>query len=139
MLRLFREAACLTAAALAAACSLHAAAGVFDEDARREVRDLRTEMDRKVADLDTQIKMLDGSIKSLGIIQLLNQIEQLNSEIAKLRGQSEIFANQNDLLVKRQRDFYLDLDTRLRKLEGLAIDGRAPAVGGQTPSAQSPR
>ncbi len=130
MLRLFREAACLTAAALAATCSLHAAAGVFDEDARREVRDLRTEIDKKDRDLDARLLRIDESIKNLGIIQLLNQIEQLNAEIAKLRGQTEVLANQNDMLTKRQRDFYLDIDTRLRKLEGLPPEAAAgaPAV-----------
>ena len=111
-----------------AVCCGHAAAGVFDEDARREVRELRAELDKKDRELDVRLQRLDESIKNLGIIQLLNQIEQLSSEIAKLRGQNEVLANQNEQLTKRQRDFYLDIDTRLRKLEGLPAD--APAAPG---------
>ena len=105
---------------LAAAFVTNAAAGVFDEDARREVKDLRSEMNVQLRDIDTRIARVDDSIKNLGIIQLLNQIEQLNAELAKLRGQNEVLANQNEQLTKRQKDFYLDIDTRLRKLEGLS-------------------
>ena len=75
--------------------SANAGAGVFDEDARREVRDLRAETDRKDRDLEARLQKLDESLKNLGIIQLLNQIEQLSTEIAKLRGQNEVLANQN--------------------------------------------
>ena len=112
---------------LVAAFSLNAAAGIFDEDARREIRELRAELEKKDRDVDARLLKLDEAIKNLGIIQLLNQIEQLNAELAKLRGQNEVLANQNDQLTKRQRDFYLDIDTRLRKLEGLPPEG-APAA-----------
>jgi len=117
----------LIAVALVAACSGNAAAGVFDEDARREVRELRAELERKDRDLDTRLQKIDDAIRNLGIIQLLNQIEQLGTEIAKLRGQNEELVNQNDILTRRQRDFYLDIDTRLRKLEGLPPDAPAAA------------
>jgi tol-pal system protein YbgF len=113
---------CLPLAMLAAAFCLNAAAGVFDEDARREVKELRGEIERKDRDVDARLQKLDESIKNIGIIQLLNQIEQLNGEISKLRGQIEVLANQNDVLTRRQKDFYLDIDTRLRKLEGLPPD-----------------
>ena len=82
----------------------NAAAGVFDEDARREVKELRSEMNVQLREIDTRIARVDDSIKNLGIIQLLNQIEQLNAEIAKLRGQNEVLANQNEQLTKRQKD-----------------------------------
>lgn len=100
----------------------NAHAGIFDEDARREVKELRAELAKKDQETDARIVKLDESIKSLGIIQLLNQIDQLNGEIAKLRGQIEVLSNQNDILTKRQKDFYLDIDTRLRKLEGTPAD-----------------
>jgi tol-pal system protein YbgF len=116
-----------------AAFSLNAVAGVFDEDARREVKVLRGEIDAHNRDLDARIQKLDESIKSIGIIQLLNQIEQLNAEIARLRGQIEVMSNQNDQLTKRQKDFYFDIDARLRKLEG-AGDSNAP--GNTNPSGQ---
>lgn len=129
---------CLILAALMAALNMNATAGVFDEDARREVRDLRIEIDKKDRDIDARLQRLDESLKNLGIIQLLNQIEQLNTEIAKLRGQGEVIANQNDILTKRQRDFYLDIDTRLRKLEGLPADTPPVAPAVSPPSLVTP-
>ncbi|MBL0123337.1 MAG: tol-pal system protein YbgF [Betaproteobacteria bacterium] len=137
-----RGRSCLMLVALVAAPMLvpgmNATAGVFDEDARREVRDLRIEIDKKDRDIDGRLQRLDESLKNLGIIQLLNQIEQLNTEIAKLRGQGEVIANQNDILTKRQRDFYLDIDTRLRKLEGLPADTPLVAPAASPPSLVSP-
>lgn len=112
---------------MAVAFCMNATAGIFDEDARREVKELRTELEKRDRDVDGRILKLDESLKNLGIIQLLNQIEQLNAEISKLRGQIEVLSNQNDQLTKRQKDFYLDIDTRLRKLEGLPADA-APAA-----------
>ncbi len=95
----------LAPALLAAAFGLNAAAGVFDEDARREVKELRGELERKDRELDVRLQKLDESIKNIGIIQLLNQIEALNGEISKLRGQIEVLSNQNDVLTRRQKDF----------------------------------
>jgi tol-pal system protein YbgF len=123
----------LLVAALVVLPVARATAGVFDEDARREVRDLRAEIDRKDRDIDARLQRLDESLKNLGIIQLLNQIEQLSAEIAKLRGQNEVLANDAEQLTRRQRDFYLDIDTRLRRLEGVPAD---PATS--TPTAGSP-
>ena len=109
--------------------SLHANAGLFDDDeARRDIKNLRAQTDQQNRDIDSRLQRLEESIKNLGIIQLLNQIEQLNAEIAKLRGQVEVMSNLDEQLTKRQRDFYLDIDTRLRKLEVVPSD----AVPGAT-------
>ncbi|MBL8511519.1 MAG: tol-pal system protein YbgF [Betaproteobacteria bacterium] len=112
--------------ALAAVFSVNAAAGVFDEDARRELGQFRKQVEQQNGEIEARFQKLDESIKNLGIIQLLNQIEQLNAEIARLRGQIEVLNNQNEQLVKRQKDFYLDIDTRLGKLE--SQQAAAPVV-----------
>ena len=116
------------------ALSLNATAGLFDDqEARRDLRNLREQIEQQNRDSEARLQRLEESIKNLGIIQLLNQIEQLNAEIAKLRGQVEVMSNLDDQLTKRQRDFYLDIDTRLRKLEGLPPD--VPAGSSATPVA----
>ena len=98
-------------------------AGLFDDDeARKNIKQLGDKIEAQNKENDTRFLKLDESIKSLGIIQLLNQIETLNSEIARLRGQIEVLTNHGEQLQKRQKDFYLDIDTRLRTLEG----GNAP-------------
>ncbi len=109
--------------------SMNAVAGLFDdEEARKDLKNLRALVEQQNRDSEAKFQKLDESIKNIGIIQLLNQIEQLNAEIARLRGQIEVLANQNDQLGKRQKDFYLDIDTRLRKLEGVPADVVTPAA-----------
>ena len=117
--------------------SFNAAAGLFDDDeARRELKNLRAQTEQQNRDNEARFLKLDESIKNIGVIQLLNQIEQLNDEISKLRGQIEVLSNQNDQLTKRQKDFYLDIDSRLRKLEGVPPDTAAPAsISSATPAA----
>ncbi len=110
--------ATLTLAFLALSLQIGAQAGVFDGDALRENAELRRQVEKQAQDVDTRISRLDEAIKNIGVIQLLQQIDALNGEIAKLRGQIEVLVNQDEQLQKRQRDFYLDLDTRLRRLEG---------------------
>jgi tol-pal system protein YbgF len=106
-------------------------AGLFDDDeARKQIKQLAEKVELQNKDNDTKFLKLDESIKNLGIIQLLNQIEMLNSELAKLRGQVEVLTNQNELLQKRQKDFYLDIDTRLRALEGNANPQAGSALSG---------
>ncbi|HTT38159.1 MAG TPA: tol-pal system protein YbgF [Burkholderiales bacterium] len=58
-----------------------------------------------------------GDARSPGVIQLLNQVDTLQADINKLRGQFEVLNNALDNAQKRQRDMYLDLDTRLRRIE----------------------
>jgi tol-pal system protein YbgF len=55
-------------------------------------------------------------------LELVNQISALRAEIATLRGQIEVTANDLDQSQKRQKDFYVDLDTRLRKVETTIAD-----------------
>lgn len=99
---------------LLAACLLSLAipahAGLFDDDeARRRLDQLRA---------DTEARMEKLEEGSRAQMQLLNQMQALRDEIARLRGQLEVTANDLDQSQKRQKDFYVDLDTRLRKVEG---------------------
>jgi tol-pal system protein YbgF len=122
----------IVAVALSLPLSFSATAGLFDDDeARKDIKVLRAQN----IETDLRIQKLDESIKNLGILQLLNQIEKLNAELAQLRGQVEVLTNQNEQLGKRQKDFYLDIDTRLRKLEGV---GDAPPASSGQPSNNPP-
>jgi tol-pal system protein YbgF len=114
------------AATLGAA--LPARAGLFDDDeARRRVELLRQELMQQGKENEARIARLEESIRNIGVIELVRQLDQLNAEIARLRGQLEVLGNENQQIQKRQRDFYLDLDSRLKRLEGgSAAAGVAP-------------
>jgi tol-pal system protein YbgF len=69
----------------------------------------------RVARLEQQ---QSGGDQAQANIRLLNQISELQAEIASLRGMVEQQAFEIEALSKRNRDQYLDLDSRLGRLEG---------------------
>ena len=99
---------------------LPARAALFDdEEARKRVDLLRTEINARVDKLEAA---------SRGQIELANQIEALKAEVARLRGQVEVLTHEIESTQKRQKDFYVDLDNRLRKLEPQAGTEVKPAA-----------
>lgn len=56
------------------------------------------------------------------MVQLMNQIDALNRELSQLRGKVEELSNSILNAEKRQKDMYLDLDTRLRRIEASTTD-----------------
>lgn len=67
-----------------------------------------------------------------GAADLLNQLNQLRTEMQQLREMVEVLQNENEQLKQRNRDQYLDLDGRLNRLEGGALP---PAPAGTPPQA----
>jgi tol-pal system protein YbgF len=120
------------AAALMAAFAylpLHANAALFDDDeARKAILELRSKVDALARDVNSRI---DTKADKTSTLSLLNQHDQTMQEIARLRGQIEVLGNDLANAQKRQKDFYADLDARLRKLEPrqVTIDGQEAAVG----------
>lgn len=118
--------------ALCAWLPLHANAGLLDDDeARKAILDLRG----KVADLTRDVNArldtkADKSASQSAALDMVNQHEQTMQEIAKLRGQLEVLTNEVANSQKRQKDFYSDLDARIRKLEPrqVTIEGKEAAV-----------
>jgi tol-pal system protein YbgF len=124
----------------AAAAAIPARAGLFDDaEARRRIDLLRNELSQQGKENEARIAKLEESIRSIGVIELVRQLEDLNAELARLRGQLEVLANENQQIQKRQRDFYLDLDSRLKRLEGGsgAAAPSSPSDGGVAPTASS--
>lgn len=86
-------------------------AGLFDDSgARQQISDLKTENDQRFEALTN--KVLDLETRILG----------LQDELARLRGQMETLVYENEQAKKRQQDFYLDLDQRIRRFESGGID-----------------
>jgi tol-pal system protein YbgF len=127
----------LLAAALLPGAPAHA--GLFDDDeARRRIELLRSELSQQGRDNEARIAKLEESIRNIGVVELLRQIEQINTEMARIRGQLEVLANENQQLQKRQRDFYLDIDSRLKRLEGGAAATATPPVAPAAPAVGAP-
>jgi tol-pal system protein YbgF len=115
-LRLVSRAAVLLPVLLVAVLPLPAQAGMFDDDeARVRIEQLRTE----VTDLGKR-----ADTASRNQIDFANQTETIKSDIAKLRGQIEVLTYELEAAQKRQKDFYVDLDSRLRKLEQPPVEAK---------------
>jgi len=102
------------AAALSVIAPAHAA--LFDDDqARKGVADLQAQ---RAADAK-RIEALEQRVENQTRIQvdMNTQLEQLKADVARLRGQIEVLTNDLENAQKRQKDFYIDLDSRLRKIE----------------------
>lgn len=113
---------------LAAWLPLHASAGLLEDDeARKAILDLRAKIDAMARDLNARI---DTKTDKSAMLDMLNQHEQDMQEIARLRGQVETLANQLANVQKSQKDYYVDLDARIKKLEPqqATIDGRTAEV-----------
>jgi tol-pal system protein YbgF len=89
--------------------AIPAQAGILQDDqARQQIK----EQEARVQKLQNTVQQ---QIKSM--LDLQSQIDALNAEIRKLRGQNEETAHGLQEAAKRQKDFYVDLDTRLRHFE----------------------
>ncbi len=130
----------LTIALFVAACNaafmaLPAHAGLFDDDeARNRIEGLRRDVTEQGKRLDAATAASTTATRSQ--LDLANQIEQIKADIAKLRGQGEVLTYELDAAQKRQKDFYVDLDTRLRKLETNASESKPSDAA---PTALAPR
>lgn len=114
--------------------SVSAHAGLFDdEEARKQIVQLRAQMTETQRALDARIGELEAQAKNRSIIDLFNQVEVLKTEFAKLRGQIELLQNEMENTQKRQRDLYVDLDGRLRKIEAQQAEQAARAAAAATP------
>ncbi|HUH93668.1 MAG TPA: tol-pal system protein YbgF [Casimicrobiaceae bacterium] len=128
----------LWAAALAVQLAAPPARAAFfeDDEARQRIEQLRGRIDRLEGSVQERLRTLEDTVKGQGLVDLLRDVEQLKSDLAKLRGQYEVLAYELEQAQKRQRDLYLDLDGRLRKLESAAPAAGAP--GAPADNAQLP-
>src|ERR1700730_13520298 len=114
---------------------------MFDDDeARKRIETLRGRVDQIERSLAQRLDALET--KNAGVVDLFKDVEQIKADIAKLRGQYEVLTYELEQAQKRQRDLYLDLDSRLLKLEGgpgtpaapPGATGAAPAIHGGPPT-----
>ena len=105
-----------------------------DTDARREILKMRKQIEELTTKLDASVTTklaplntrVDDKADKKSIVDMIGEIEKLRSDVAALRGQVEVLSNEINNSQRRQKDFYNDLDQRLRKIEPqkLTVDGK---------------
>lgn len=120
---MFRKTLIAALVAAFSCASFQAHAALFgDDEARKAILELRAKTDALQKNSDNT---------SSGLLDLSNQNESLRQEIARLNGRIEELNNTLNTEQQRQKDFYTDLDGRLRKLEpqNVTVDGKDALVG----------
>ena len=106
----------LLAALGAALASPASHAALFGDD--QKLDQLRRQVDANQKSLEERLAKLEANAADRrAILDLAGQLDQLRADLARMRGQVEVLTNQIETAEKRQKDLYLDIDTRLRKLE----------------------
>jgi tol-pal system protein YbgF len=83
-----------------------------DDQARQQAQ----QADARVSALEDTTKQQSDK-QSRTLLDLQSQIESLNAQLHTLQGQNEELTHSLQDAEKRQKDFYIDLDTRLRHFE----------------------
>jgi tol-pal system protein YbgF len=122
------------ALALVAAAGVAHAALFDDDEARKRIADTNVRLAQVQAQLEARISALEQQLKAQGLVEMLSTVEQIKADLARLRGQLEVVTFELAEAQKRQRDLYVDLDTRMRKLETAQAAPQAPPAGA-TPGA----
>jgi tol-pal system protein YbgF len=120
-------------------------AAIFDDDVarkqisveRQRIDELKNELKKQQDAVDARIAKLEEASKNQALLDLFTQLEALKLEMNRLRGQIEVLNNNVENTAKRQRDMYVDLDTRVRRFEqqGGPAPASAPAAPNAAPAA----
>lgn len=115
-------------------CTSPAQAGLFtDESTLQEVKELKG-----------RVELLEDSDKqrTRSMMDMQSQLDALQEEVRDLKGQNQELQHELQDAEKRQKDFYVDLDSRLRRLEGggapVTASGVMPAGGSAATGAPVP-
>jgi len=116
----------LAAASFTLAAGPSSGALFGDDVARKGVAEQKQRVDglaTRYEDLASRLARLEEAVKAQAgaatqpVLDLSSQVQALREELRGMRGQLEVLSNNIEANAKRQRDMYVDLDTRLRRFE----------------------
>jgi len=114
-----------------------ARAGMFDdEEARKDIAALRAQVGTNQKSVEERLARIETMLQDRSI-ELARQIDELKQDLARMRGQIEVQAHLIETLDRRQKDLYVDLDARLRKLEASAQAQEKQAAAAPDPAAEA--
>ncbi|NCF09719.1 MAG: tol-pal system protein YbgF [Gammaproteobacteria bacterium] len=80
--------------------------------------------------VEGRLARVERLLDSGALVEMATRLEQLQSELQKLRGDVELHGRDLEVIKQRQRDLYLDIDRRLRRAE---VGNAAPQVAPSAP------
>ncbi len=85
---------------------------------------------RMPSNVDQRLNKVERLLESQGLLDMLSQLESLQKEMQRLRGEIEVQTHTLEQIKQRQRDLYVDLDKRLQRIEALGVAGTTPSPPG---------
>jgi tol-pal system protein YbgF len=70
------------------------------------------------ADIAQRLARIEQQLQNQGLLDMLRQLESLQSELSQLRGELEVQKRSIEELNRRQQSLYTDIDQRLQGVEG---------------------
>lgn len=71
----------------------------------------------KVGELTERVARMEAQSKNQGLLSLLAQVQELKTELARLRGAQDEISHAQQLADKRQKELFADLDDRQKALK----------------------
>ncbi len=133
----------LTSALVFLVLTQTAYAGLFsDDEARKKIADLQQQVESQNQAnqaLNQRVAALEAVIKGQGLLDMMSQVDQLKQDLNDVKGQLEVSNHNLDMAQQRQKDLYVDVDGRLRKIETAApATASNPAQNADVTSAINP-
>ncbi len=80
--------------------------------------------------MEKRLANVERLLQNNGLLEMLQQIESLQQEVKKLRGEIEVNNHVIDQMKNQQHNLYVDIDRRLQSIE-------TPITGNQSPTAKT--
>lgn len=121
-----------------------ASAGLFsDDEAREQIKQAETRLIESQSKLEARLAAAEALLAKMeaankqqtsAMLDLQMSIETQGAELRKLRGQNEELTHELQDSEKRQKDYYVDLDGRLRRFEAVdtAVADKASGTKAKT-------
>ena len=90
------------------------------------------ETDAKVDALDARMQRIERVVENQALLNMAKRIEDLQRQVQELRGENERLVHELNSLKTRQREQYLELDSRLQGSSGMQSAVTIPATGSTT-------
>ena len=89
------------------------------------------------ASILARLQTIEQMLSNQGLLEMLQQLEALEMEISRLRGEVEVQNHVLEQIKKRQRDLYTDIDQRLQRIEIPQAGAIDPLTGEAGPPLQT--
>ena len=84
-----------------------------------------------------RLERIESALSNQGLLEMVQQLQSLEVEINRVRGEMEVQNHALEQLRKRQRDLYTDIDRRIQRLENPVTSATGALTGEGEPPLQT--